>query len=383
MKIEKVNIFSALLPFKEDFSHSKKKGAYANNVIVEVIGDGKRIRGHGEGAPREYVTGETIESVFESIQDFLKKDSFPWKLHDLSQVWDFVDSLPNKKDHNAAICALEMSLLDVLGKKQNKYIMDFFPKNHLTDTVQYGAAIPLADKRRTTQICRLIKGMKIKRLKLKIGMNISQNKEIFEAVGLVFGDDCDIKIDANGAWDYELALKHIPLIRGHKVRVVEQPLMSGDTDIGKFAEILKAHGVKLMADESACSLEEVERIVEKGHYDMINVRLSKCGGIRRSLKMIDYLRENALNFQIGSHLGESGVLSAANRALCLLCGDAVYYDCCYDEFLLKENTTVENVSFGIGGEAGSLNGAGLGVNVSSDKLKRLCDDSSTVTIARP
>ena len=119
MKIDKVNVYKILLPFSGDLSHSRRKGSFANNIIVEVIADEGEIRGYGEGAPRLYVTGESQESATKNVRDFLQKGTFPWELNDVSQIWDFIDSLPNGKDHNSAICALEMSLLDVLGKNQD------------------------------------------------------------------------------------------------------------------------------------------------------------------------------------------------------------------------------------------------------------------------
>ena len=82
-------------------------------------------------------------------------------------------------------------------------------------------------------------------------------------------------------------------------------------------------------------------------------------------------------------MGESGILSAAGRILCLLCSDAVYCDGSYDEFLLEKNATVEDVSFGPGGEADLLNGPGLGIEVSGQKLARLSEGSTTVTVLRP
>jgi len=130
-----------------------------------------------------------------------------------------------------------------------------------------------------------------------------------------------------------------------------------------------------MADESACTLKETQNLMREGWYDMINIRLSKCGGIRNSLKIIDYLRTHRIPFQIGCQLGESGLLSAAGRTLSLLCRDARYYDGSYDEFLLKENITTENVTFGLRGEAGPLDAPGLGVEVSDKNLMRLSEDS--------
>jgi L-Ala-D/L-Glu epimerase len=138
-----------------------------------------------------------------------------------------------------------------------------------------------------------------------------------------------------------------------------------------------------MADESACSLSDVKRIIREGYCNMINVRLSKCGGFRRSMDIIDYLRPNRIPFQIGCHLGESGILSAAGRVLCLLCRDSIYFDGSYDEYLLKENTTQQDVTFGPHGNAGPLNGPGLGVDINLAGLKRLCHDAEIKTILNP
>ena len=383
MIINQIHIHEILLPFSNNFSHSRKEGTAAKNVIVEIISEQGRVKGYGEGAPRPYVTGETQQSVTRAITDFLQDDSFPWQLSDISQIWNFVDGLPHGKAYNSAICALETSLLDALGKSQGKSVIEYFPKDFYSAKIYYGAGIPLCNRVRMREMCRTIKRMKINKVKLKMGKDFTQNKETIEIARQVFGDNDDLKIDVNGAWDNELALEHVALIRDNKISVVEQPMMPGDPDIAHFASIMQDFGVLLMADESACSLADMERIVEEGHYQLVNVRLSKCGGFRNSLKIIDYLRKTGLSFQIAAHLGESGLLSAAGRALSLLCSDAVYYDGSYDEFLLQENVTLEHISFGPGGEAGPLKGHGLGVEISHQNLERLRDPSTAVTMSRP
>jgi muconate cycloisomerase len=378
LEIEQVKVHQVSLPFSIEFAHSLRKRSSVNNIVVEVIADKGRIRGYGEGAPRSYVTGESQESVSKAIRMFTEDNSFPWKLVDDSQIWDFVDGLPYTKKHNSAVCALEMSLLDALGKSQGKPMIEYFPKDFATNTVYYGASIPLSDKEGVIEVCQLIKKMGISKLRLKMGQDFEQNKGAIETVKVMFGDDYDLRIDINGAWDRELALKHLPLIKDYKVKVIEQPMMPGARDIAEFAEAIQNYSAVLMADESACSLREIERIIKEGYYKMVNVRLSKCGGFRNALKIIDHLRQKGIPFQIGCQLGESGLLSAAGRVLCLLCRDAAYYDGSYDGFILKENITVENVCFGPRGEAGPLGGSGLGVVVSSQSLKRLSTESITV-----
>jgi L-alanine-DL-glutamate epimerase-like enolase superfamily enzyme len=381
VRIDKVIIHQIKLPFSFDFSHSLRKRSYVNNIIVEIIAQQDEIIGYGEGAPRSYVTGESIESTVKSIHHFIKHDTFPLKLKDISQIWNFVDDITRGRDHNAAICALETALLDALGKSQDRHIIDYFSKDFITGNVYYGAPIPLDNNEKIMEICRLIKKMKINALRLKLGKNIEQNKTILETVRSVFGEDYDLRIDINCAWDRKLAFMHIPLIQKYNVKAIEQPMMPEDPDIADFADLMQNIGVILMADESACSFNDVEKIVREGYYKMINVRLSKCGGFKNSFRIIDYLRSNGIPFQVGCQLGESGILSAAGRVLCLLCRDAVYYDGSYDKFLLKENVTFENVSFGEAGKAGPLNSPGLGVTVSPQRLKNMSYDCNMISVS--
>jgi len=375
VKIDGITIHRVSLPFATSFSHSLRKRNSVSNIVVEIIAHGGQLKGYGEGAPRSYVTGETPASVTQCITGFLNRPSFPWELNEVFQIWRFVDSLTGQREHNVAICALEMALLDILGKYQHRHILEYFPHDHYTGKISYGAAFPLAATEKIRDICRLVQQMQMTKLKLKLGSVFSENESILQTIRSQFGKTYDLKVDVNGVWDRQIAGRHVDLIKEYDVKVVEQPMWPGDPDIGPFAHELKKNGTRLMADESACTLKETQNLMREGWYDMINIRLSKCGGIRNSLKIIDYLRTHRIPFQIGCQLGESGLLSAAGRTLSLLCRDARYYDGSYDEFLLKENITTENVTFGLRGEAGPLDAPGLGVEVSDKNLMRLSEDS--------
>lgn len=371
------------MPFVGDFSHSLKKGAFALNVIAEVVCRADGSRGYGEGAPRPYVTGETPQSVLTCLTRLTRRPDFPWDLEDISQIRSFVAALPADKTRNAAICAVETALLDALGKSQGTPLLDYFPKSHRTDTVVYGAAIHLGTLQLVSERSRIIKRLGIRHIRIKMDADFDQNSRTVKTVLSILGPDCDLRIDVNGAWNDELALKHIPLLKANPVKVVEQPLNPASAALTEFGDEMKADHIRLMADESACTLPEAHQLFADGFYDMVNVRLSKCGGFHRSLALIDFLRSQGLYFQVGCQLGETGLLSAAGRALALLCKDALYVDGSYDKFLLKENITRDDVSFGPGGLAGALAGPGLGVRVSPQQIERLNRGLARVTLPRP
>ena len=144
MQIDKVNVYPIILPFSALFSHSLRKRSFVSNVIAEVVADHGKIKGYGEGAPRSYVTGEIQAQAAETISGLVRKDNFPWHLDDVSKIWEFIDCLPDGRNHNAAICAIETALLDALGRSQESNILEFFPKDFYTDRIYYGTAIKCA-----------------------------------------------------------------------------------------------------------------------------------------------------------------------------------------------------------------------------------------------
>ena len=68
MRIERIEVFSYPVPFKAVFRHASASRAQ-RSLIVAVRADGET--GYGEGCPRHYVTGETIESGVAFIREQL------------------------------------------------------------------------------------------------------------------------------------------------------------------------------------------------------------------------------------------------------------------------------------------------------------------------
>jgi L-alanine-DL-glutamate epimerase-like enolase superfamily enzyme len=373
MQVEHLDLYRITIPFQGHFALSRAERRSLTRVVVEVTADQGRVKGYGEAVPIEFVTGETPETVTKDVASYVSEGLLPRRLTDISQIWDFVDRRPGNKEHNAALCATEMALLDALGKEQRRSVLSYLPSQWATPSIHYGASITLGDSTRIGQLCRMANSFGIKHLRIKMGSDFEQNRSALEAVWQVFGYDCELGIDPNGVWDLDLAMRHLPLLTTYRVKIVEEPMARTARGFSEFAEAVQAQGLTLMACESAPTLHEVKTILQEGYYRMFNVKLCRSGGFRRSLQIIDHLRGEKIPFQIGCTLGEAGLLSAAGRALGLVCSDSVTYDGSYDRFVLKENIIEEDVTFGPGGQAGPLGGYGLGVTVKSEKLALLSD----------
>jgi muconate cycloisomerase len=130
-----------------------------------------------------------------------------------------------------------------------------------------------------------------------------------------------------------------------------------------------------MLDESLCGYPDAESAVKFGTADMLNVRLSKCGGILPSLRIIGIAQRSGLGLQLGCHPGETAILSAAGRHVASRVDGISYLEGSYDRHILKTNLARDDITFGYGGRAQPLGGPGLGIQVDPAAL-------ATMTIER-
>ena len=156
-------------------------------------------------------------------------------------------------------------------------------------------------------------------LKIKLDGDVEKSRRILDrcaadALGLVWS------IDANSAWDVDVAMAHLPVIRHaaevHGVYMVEQPFPLSyrpgvdhylDAQWAAFRKELnsiennaKLGGgrVLLYADESISNSLDVEAFASA--VDGVNIKLEKAGGLRGSMRAVLAARRHGLKVWIGT-----------------------------------------------------------------------------------
>jgi muconate cycloisomerase len=185
----------------------------------------------------------------------------------------------------------------------------------------------------------------------------------------ILGKRMDIRIDANEAWPAAELLERVrPLVRFHPT-ALEQPVPHAQ--VGALAELRAQLGVPVMLDESLCGYPDAVAALESQTADLFNVRLSKCGGILPSLRIMALARRSGLGVQLGCHPGETALLSAAGRHVASRVGGIRYLEGSYDRHILSTNLTNQDITFGYGGRARPLSGGGLGIEVDPAALEAM------------
>ena len=186
------------------------------------------------------------------------------------------------------------------------------------------------------------------------------------------GRKVDLRIDANEAWTPAAAAERITELKPFGISSVEQPVPHAD--VRCLSEVRRLVGVPIMLDESLCSLIDAERAVsgERGPTcDLFNLRLSKCGGFIRSLRLAQFGRQHGLGYQLGCQVGETALLSAAGRHFASSVRDIRFLEGSYDRHLVKEPLGSQDITFGWGGWGRALTAPGLGLDIDQAALQRV------------
>jgi L-alanine-DL-glutamate epimerase-like enolase superfamily enzyme len=129
--------------------------------------------------------------------------------------------------------------------------------------------------------------------------------------------------------------------------------------------------VPVMLDESLCCLEDAQRAIAGGWCDLFNIRLSKCGGISRSLVIAALARKYGIGYQLGCQVGETGILSAAGRHFACNVPDIRNLEGSFDRFLVRDSLTEQDLTFQYGGKGKRLSGPGSGVDINECRVREL------------
>jgi L-Ala-D/L-Glu epimerase len=348
-----------------------------NLVVVCKLSDGQV--GYGEGVPREYVTGETIESAVELLAaSGLARQLRP--AADFAEVVAAAEALkladvPNDDRQcrgNAARCAVELAYLDAFGKAFGEPLMNvtkqLAPALYTpAERVQY-SAILLSSKGWKVRLMAL--GYRLagfRQVKVKVGLAGQDDVKRLRAVRRCVGGGVEVRVDANEAWDAAAAVARIRELERYDVRSVEQPVPH--EQVAALAKVRAEVAPGIMLDESLCGMVDAERAAAGGWCDLFNLRLSKCGGFIPSLRLAEFARRHKLGYQLGCQVGETGILSAAGRQFACSVAGIAAREGSFDRHLVFDPLTTDDITFASrGGWAPMLTGSGTGVTVDPARL---------------
>jgi L-Ala-D/L-Glu epimerase len=112
-------------------------------------------------------------------------------------------------------------------------------------------------------------------------------------------------VDANQAYAIEQLPQLIGMLREARVELLEQPVARGHEAGLEGLEC----DLPIAADESVLALGDVAGLV--GRFDVINIKLDKCGGLTEGLAMAHAARRLGIKVMVGNMMGSSLAMAPA------------------------------------------------------------------------
>ena len=307
MGIESIEVYKVSLGYREPFRIALGTSTVSENIIVKISTD-FGIEGWGEASPSFKITNETPKTVINALSKIGPKliGMCPFKIEQIIEKMDEII-----KGNTSAKAAIDMAILDIIGKKTRKPVsalLGGYRDEVLTD-ITLGIKSPKEMAKSAIKYVR--KGFKI--LKVKVGVNPSEDIERVKKIREAVGPEIKIRIDANQGWTPKEAIEVLRKLEKYDVELVEQPVKA--KDIKGLATVRKNSSIPVMADESVHSPEDALKVIKADAVDVINIKLMKSGGIWKAMKIAAIAEAAKIPCMVGC-MGESnlGITAAVHFA---------------------------------------------------------------------
>ena len=187
----------------------------------------------------------------------------------------------------------------------------------------------------------------------------------------MLGSEIDLRIDANAAFTVEDAVDFIKRARPVRLSAIEQPV--DKNNLAGLKEVTLYSDVPIIADESMYTSLGPHYLIENEVCHGLNLRLSSCGGFRNTLAIYRRARSKGMMIVIGSHVGESAILTYAGRQLAMICPQVNYMEGSFSKYVLRADLVDEEISIGDKGAVTMPGGAGLGIKIDTSAIETWSD----------
>ncbi len=258
-------------------------------VVIVTVSDGIHI-GRGEAAGVYYLGDDVpamvaaIEGARAAVEAGITRDGLQ-------------NLLPAGGARNAIDCALWE-----LGARRSDMpvheLADLPPPRPLRTTFTLGADDPEVMAAGAREFAQA------RALKLKLTGDLDLDIARVDAVRAA-RPDCWIGVDANQGFAIGELDRLIAALVAADVKLLEQPLARGrEADLEGYSS-----PIPLAADESVLTLADIDGLL--GRFDVVNIKLDKCGGLTEGLAMARRARELGLGVMVGNMVSSSLAMAPA------------------------------------------------------------------------
>ncbi|HEY5093393.1 MAG TPA: mandelate racemase/muconate lactonizing enzyme family protein [Acidimicrobiales bacterium] len=256
MKIARVEVVGANVAYqhREVSSQVDRDGVTAGVIRME---SDNGLVGWGEAC-----SGADMASVLATVgamAPFIVGGD-PWRAEEMKRdawhrgLWQF-----REQTGNFAWAGLDMAMLDLCGQHAGVPVHALLG-GQVRESVDYFWYLSGNDLEELLAYAKVGLSRGYRTFYLKVGRNIDDDLERVFAVRAVIGDECNLRLDANGAWSMIEARRNLSLMEDAHLDFIEQPVRQVPLElIGELRRMVK---VPVAANEGLWSEEQARARIE-------------------------------------------------------------------------------------------------------------------------
>lgn len=279
-------------------------GTLHERELLELTIEGPDgVPGHGEAAPLpayDGVPAGRVRAALEAYRPVLAGgDDLPGG--------QLLDACRAAADLPQALAAVDLALWDRASRRSGRPVAALIT-DHPQASVAVNATIGAADRAGAAAAASAARAAGYVCVKLKVGTGDDAGR--VAAVRAAAGPQMALRLDANGAWTVEEAVRAIEALSPAGLELVEEPVHG----LAALREVRERVAVRIAMDESAAE----PGALASGAADAVCLKLARCGGISGLLAAATLVRAAGAEPYVASTFdGPLGIAGAVHAAAAL------------------------------------------------------------------
>jgi len=360
MKITNLEFIPVSVPYTHREVSARVNRDGVTDVIVKAVTDDGLI-GWGESC-----SGADVKSVLgalEAMKPFVL-GSDPWESERVRQeLWN--RGLWSWRQHTACFAypGIDMALWDICGKACGEPLYNLFG-GRVRDRATYFFYCSQGSDGEVREQARAGVQMGFQVFYLKVGLDIDAELGMVRALRETIGPKAKIRLDANGAWAVNEALRNLARLDEYNIDFIEQPVVQDP--LANMQEVRSRCSMAVCANEGTWTPEDAIRQMQARTADVYCFSPYFTGSLAQFQRLC--WQAHFLGLQICRHThGELGITAAACHHI-LLTLPSVVQGNQQTAHMMADDILTEPLPIANKPDWGVPTGSGLGIEIDFDKL---------------
>jgi len=271
-----------------------------------------------------------------------------------------------------AISGIDIALWDLKGQAEGKPVCALLGEPVRTRVRAYASRLMPETPAEVTDAVTELREQDFTAVKLgwgPLGQDPGHDVALARAAKEAAGDDVEILIDAGLGYGADAAAA-TRVARGLEelgIFWLEEPFEPDEYEA--YAELADGVEIPVAAGEQDVTRWGFRELADRGHVDILQPDVTRCGGITETLRIAEFARERGL--RTVPHAWKSGIIKAASLHVNAVLPDALFQEYCVADTPINTRLTHELLPIESDGCVAVPTAPGLGVTLDDDILRQL------------